>query len=91
MDTANVLAELVGRAMERDALDVDALYRAYAPMVLRRCRRLLKDEQLALDAMQDTFVQLLRHEKKLEQVAASSLLYRIATNGIRPPAEPAPA
>jgi RNA polymerase sigma-70 factor (ECF subfamily) len=62
------------------ALDVDALYRQFGPMVLRRCRRLLRDEELALDAMQDTFVQLIRHEKKLEHIAASSLLYRIATN-----------
>ena len=49
-------------------------------MVLRRCRQLLQNEDKALDAMQDTFVQLLRHEKRLTAGAPSSLLYRIATN-----------
>ncbi len=49
-------------------------------MVLRRCRSLLKREELAVDAMQDTFVQVLRHQETLEGTAPSSLLYRIATN-----------
>jgi len=49
-------------------------------MVLRRCRQLLQQEDKALDAMQDTFVQLLRHADKLTADAPSSLLYRIATN-----------
>lgn len=62
------------------ALDVEALYRRYGPMVLRRCRRILLNEEKAMDAMQDTFVQILRHEKRLNNSAPSSLLYRIATN-----------
>jgi RNA polymerase sigma-70 factor (ECF subfamily) len=62
------------------AIDVEALYRKYGPMVLRRCRRLLQNEDKALDAMQDTFVQLLRHADRLTAEAPSSLLYRIATN-----------
>ena len=41
-------------------LDVEALSRRYGPMVLRRCRRLLGDEQEALDACQDVFVRVLR-------------------------------
>ena len=49
-------------------------------MVLRRCRQLLQNEDKPLDAMQDTFVQLLRHEKRLTADAPSSLLYRIAAN-----------
>jgi RNA polymerase sigma-70 factor (ECF subfamily) len=49
-------------------------------MVLRRCRRLLRDEDEALDAMQDVFVQLLRHRERLAERYPSSLLYRIATN-----------
>jgi RNA polymerase sigma-70 factor, ECF subfamily len=61
-------------------IDVEALYRTYGPMVLRRCRRLLRDEHKALDAMQDTFVQVLRYEASLLGSAPSSLLYRIATN-----------
>jgi RNA polymerase sigma-70 factor (ECF subfamily) len=49
-------------------------------MVLRRCRQLLSDEPEAVDAMQDTFVQLLRHRDRLTDDAPSSLLYRMATN-----------
>jgi RNA polymerase sigma-70 factor (ECF subfamily) len=47
---------------------------------MRRCRFLLRNEQKALDAMQDTFVRLLRYRQKLTASAPSSLLYRIATN-----------
>ena len=61
-------------------MDVDGYYRRYGPMVLRRCRKLLKDEQKALDAMHDVFVQLLRHQDRIEVQHASSLLFRIATN-----------
>lgn len=62
------------------AIDVEEYYRRYGPMVLRRCRRLLGDEQLALDAMQDVFVQLIRYQGRLDDKAPSSLLYRMATN-----------
>jgi RNA polymerase sigma-70 factor (ECF subfamily) len=49
-------------------------------MVLRRCRRLLCDEDEALDACQDVFVRLLEHRDSLDDRHPSSLLYRIATN-----------
>jgi RNA polymerase sigma-70 factor, ECF subfamily len=62
------------------AIDVESAYRRYGPMVLRRCRQLLRDEQQATDAMQDVFVQLLRHHHRLEDRGLSSLLYRVATN-----------
>lgn len=62
------------------AIDVEATYRRYGPMVLRRCRQMLRDEQQATDAMQDVFVQLLRNQDRLEDRGLSSLLYRIATN-----------
>ena len=62
------------------AIDVDASYRRYGPMVLRRCRFLLRDEEKAVDAMQDVFVQLLDHRGALEATALSSLLHRIATH-----------
>jgi RNA polymerase sigma-70 factor (ECF subfamily) len=66
--------------MERVGIDVEYYYRRYGPMVLRRCRGLLRDEEQARDAMQDTFVNVLRHEQRLKHQAPSSLLYRIATN-----------
>lgn len=61
-------------------MDVEALYEAYGPMVLRRCRQLLKDEGDALDVAQDVFVQVLRRRDQLKDDYPSSLLYRIATN-----------
>ena len=61
-------------------MDVDALYRRYGPMVIRRCRQILNDEEDALDATQDVFVQLLIKHRRLRDEALSSLLYRMATN-----------
>lgn len=48
-------------------------------MVLRRCRSILADEEEALDAMQDVFVQIVRHADRLEDRGYSSLLYTTAT------------
>jgi len=61
-------------------VDVAAWYQAYGPMVLRRCRSLLVDEELARDAMQEVFVNLVRRANRLDDRAPSSLLYRMATN-----------
>jgi len=61
-------------------LNIEELYKKYGPMVLRRCRFLLKDEEKALDAMQDVFVNLIHNSEKIESTYPSSLLYRIATN-----------
>lgn len=61
-------------------LDVEEFYKKYGPMVLRRCRSLLRDEEKARDAMQDTFVRLLRGRDRLTGEAPSSLLYCMATN-----------
>ena len=49
-------------------------------MVLRRCRSLLKNEEQALDAMQEVFVKVLQKADVLDDRAPSSLLYTIATN-----------
>lgn len=61
------------------ALEIETLYRQFGPMVLRRCRQLLRDEDWAQDAMQDVFVQVLRRDSLVVE-HPSSLLYRIATN-----------
>jgi RNA polymerase sigma-70 factor (ECF subfamily) len=66
--------------MESTGIDVEALYERYGPMVLRRCRQLLRDEDEAMDTAQDVFVQLLRHRQRLTDQYPSSLLFRIATN-----------
>jgi RNA polymerase sigma factor (sigma-70 family) len=61
-------------------IDPATYYATYAPMVLRRCRKLLGDDQTARDAMHDVFVQVLTHADQLADQAPSSLLFRIATN-----------
>jgi RNA polymerase sigma-70 factor (ECF subfamily) len=61
-------------------VDPEAYYLRYGPMVLRRCRSLLRDDDRARDAMHDVFVNVLRHRDRLEDSAPSRLLYRIATN-----------
>ena len=62
------------------AIPTETYYRKYGPMVFRRCMQMLGNEDEALDAMQDVFVQVLRRESDLTDRAPSSLLYRIATN-----------
>lgn len=62
------------------AIDVDAAYRRWGPMVLRRCRRLLRHDEKAVDAMHDVFVNLLRSEARLHGKGPASLLMRMATN-----------
>jgi len=57
----------------------DELYRRFGPMVLRRCRYILKDEEKALDAMQDVFVRILERKDRLNGVC-SSLFYTVATS-----------
>ena len=59
--------------------DFANLYRQYGPMVLRRCRFILTNEEKALDAMQDVFVRLIERKEKISNVC-SSLLYTMATN-----------
>jgi RNA polymerase sigma-70 factor (ECF subfamily) len=61
-------------------MDIEHLYERYGPMVMRRCRQLLRDEEAAFDAMQDVFVHVLRHRNRLTADYPSSLLYRMATN-----------
>jgi RNA polymerase sigma-70 factor, ECF subfamily len=62
------------------AIDVESMYRAYGPMVLRRCRRLLRDEGKAVDAMHDVFVELLRRKETLTDAAPAALLLTTATH-----------
>jgi len=61
-------------------IDIEDCYKKYGPMIFRRCSFLLKNEDEALDALQDVFVNLLRHNKRLHGQFLSSLLYTIATN-----------
>lgn len=62
------------------AIDVETYYQRYGPMVIRRCRQLLKNEEKAMEAAQDVFVQLVRKQDSLNDQAPAGLLMRIATN-----------
>ena len=62
------------------AINVEKLYVRYGPMVLRRCNHLLRNEQRAMEAAQDVFVQLVRKQDSLDDAAPAGLLMRIATN-----------
>ncbi len=65
--------------MAETSPDLEQLWERYGPLVLRRCRQLLRDEDEALDVCQDVFVQLLR--RGVTDVRfPSSLIYRVATN-----------
>lgn len=66
--------------MMNDPLDVELLIERYGPMVLRRCRQLLKDEDEAMDVCQDVFVRIIEQRERLDGRYPSSLLYVIATN-----------
>lgn len=70
---------MADREVKEAHLDIEELYRRFGPMVLRRCRWMLRDEDRARDAMQDVFVQLLRRETMLVE-HPSALLHRMATN-----------
>jgi len=63
-----------------ETLDVEALFHRYGPMVVRRCRKLLRDEEEALDVAQEVFVRILKNKARMNAKYPSSLLYRIATN-----------
>lgn len=80
MTLFGLIVVALGIAENEDGIDVEALYRRYGPMVLRRCRFLLRDEESALDAMQETFIKVIESKKRLNAKYPSSLLYTIATN-----------
>ena len=61
-------------------INIEEYYTRYGPMVLRRCRQLLRDEDRALDAMQDVFTKVLMRKESLKDTYPSSLLFRMATN-----------
>ena len=60
-------------------MNFEQLYRTYGPMVLRRCRRMLGNEEDAIDAMQETFLRIHRRWNSIHLQGPSSLLYTVAT------------
>lgn len=64
-----------------DSREWEALYRRHAPMIHRRCRALLADEQESLDAVHDVFLQIQRRLPSFRGDAdIATWIYRVATN-----------
>lgn len=60
--------------------EMEDVYRRYGAMVLRRARRILADDQLAHDACQDVFLQLLRLGQGWKTPSQVGWLFRTTTN-----------
>lgn len=61
-------------------IDIEAIYRKYGPMVMRRCAQMLRNADEAADAAQEVFVKLINSKNSLTAEYPSSLLFRMATN-----------
>lgn len=59
-------------------MDVQSYYQKYGPMVLRRCRKILGNEELAHEALQETFMRFM--ERSSGDACGSSFFYTVATN-----------
>lgn len=63
------------------ALDIDALYRQHAGMILRRAQRFFKDEDEAQEIMHDVFMRAIEKQHTFRADASpSTWLYQMATN-----------
>ena len=59
--------------------EVADAYRRYGSLVLRRCRRILRDDAAGEDALQEVFVRLMRYGDAFHQAESKVLwLYRVA-------------
>ena len=70
--------------MVDDALsngEVAEIFRRYGPLLLRRCRSVMRDAAAAEDVLQETFVKIMRHGAAYRAADAKlSWLYRVADN-----------
>ncbi|MCB9653741.1 MAG: RNA polymerase sigma factor [Deltaproteobacteria bacterium] len=65
--------------MTRD--EVDAIFRRFGPMVFRRARTLLRNEEEGRDVMQEVFIKAMAEPSRFEDPAdAGRWLYRVTTN-----------
>jgi RNA polymerase sigma-70 factor (ECF subfamily) len=60
------------------AVDINGWYRQYAEAVFRRCRRIVAEEALAMDLMQETFLRAHRYQHSYRGPSALSWLLTIA-------------
>lgn len=61
-----------------DPAEVEELYRKYGYAVHRRCRRLLRSDAAADDALQEVFIRVLRYGAGFDARRPLAWLYRIA-------------
>ncbi len=73
--------ELVGRYLAGDSAAFDELMRAHEDRVFGICLRMLRDREAALDATQETFLNVFRKADRFAgRSAFSTWLYRVAVN-----------
>jgi RNA polymerase sigma-70 factor (ECF subfamily) len=76
-----VMAKSDGDSDAVDRAALAALYEAYAPVIYARCFRLLRSKAAARDALQETFVRVLAHNRAVVTGEEGlSYLYRVSTN-----------
>lgn len=72
---------LVSKHRGMDQASIEALYRTYGGMVLRRARTLLGDEQAAQDMMQEVFMKAIRAFAGFRgESSLTTWLYQVTTN-----------
>jgi RNA polymerase sigma-70 factor (ECF subfamily) len=73
--------DLVARFVEGDVTAFDELMAAHEDRVFGICLRMLRDREAALDAVQETFLNVFRKADRYKAEAAfSTWLYRVAVN-----------
>jgi RNA polymerase sigma-70 factor, ECF subfamily len=61
--------------------EVADIHRQYLPLLVRRCRRVIRDDARADDVLQEAFVKLLRHGSGYREVTSKlAWLYRVVDN-----------
>lgn len=61
--------------------ELEALYQRYGHVIFHRCRRILGNEEDAVDAVQETFARVLVHYDEFRKEASPlTWMYRISTN-----------
>ena len=64
-----------------ESAEIGQLYRRFGPLVYRRCKKFLIDNEMARDATQEVFVRAMRHATRLiADRECLPWLYRVTTN-----------
>ncbi len=67
--------------MELTDDEVAALYERYAPVLFHRCRSILRNDEEAWDAVQETFARVIKNAETFrQQSSALTWMYKISTN-----------